>query len=80
MTQRYAIFVHDPDGDMGEGRIIGGIMSPDRAEIQADQIRRAGERQGREVECIILPLEPGSTSATAIAAAVLGDPFDPTGS
>lgn len=64
---RYAIFVHDPEGDSGYGRIVGPFASVDKADAKAASIRWAGEHQGREVECIVLPVEPGSVSAKKVA-------------
>jgi hypothetical protein len=67
---RYGIFVHDPDGDSGDGVIVGAVSSR-RADEKAASIRRRGELQGREVECIILPMVSGGTSAREIAARVV---------
>jgi len=70
---RYAIFVHDPDGDMGYGRIVGPFLRADQAETKADAIRRAAVRAEREIECIIVPVAPGTVSARDITGAVLDD-------
>lgn len=67
---RYGIFVHDPDGDMGYGIIVGAV-SEARADEKAATIRRMGERQGVEVECIILKMVGGGMSAKEIAAMVV---------
>lgn len=68
---RWAIFVHDPDGDMGHGCIVGAFKDVDAADRKAAAILRAAERRGREVECIVLPLEPGTAGAAIIAHDVL---------
>lgn len=68
---RWAIFAHDPDGDMGYGTIVGAFKDAGAADRKADAIRRAAERDGREVECIVLPLEPGSIGAATVARDVL---------
>jgi uncharacterized protein YceH (UPF0502 family) len=67
---RWAIFVHDPDGDMGEGLIIGPMRDEGAADTKAEAIRRAGEREGRYVECIVLPVDPAAQAARTIASAV----------
>ena len=69
---RYALFVHDPDGDSGYGCIVGGSgMSADAAETKAAAIRRRGELQGVEVEVFVLPVVSASTSAREIAKMVV---------
>lgn len=69
---RYGIFVHDPDGDSGYGVIVGAVSS-ERADEKAATIRRMGERQGIEVECVILPMVSGGVSAKEIAAMVVAE-------
>lgn len=65
---RHGIFVHQPDGDMGFGYVVGAFQSVEAAAEKARAIERAAERHGTaEVECIVLPLLPGSTSAKKIA-------------
>jgi hypothetical protein len=68
-NQRWGIFVHDPDGDMGEGRIVGAFRSAEAADRKAEQIQNFSMYLG--VECIVLPLEPGSAGAKQIAEAVV---------
>lgn len=74
-SSRWAIFVHDPDGDMGFGRVVGPFRDPEKAEEKAEQIRREGVRMVGgircEPECIVLQVEAGGTSARAIVEAVL---------
>jgi hypothetical protein len=69
---RYGIFVHDPDGDSGYGRIVGAYLDPDRAEDKADVIRRRATAMGRDIECIILPMVGDATAASTICDHVLG--------
>lgn len=70
--RRWAIFVHDPDGDSGDGRIVGPFLDPEKADEVAERIRRAGDRDGGYgVECIVLPVEAGGGSARAVAEAVM---------
>jgi hypothetical protein len=64
---RFAIFVHNPDGDSGCGRIVGGIGGLVAAEAKAASIRRAAERAGHDVEAIVLPMVSGETSAREVA-------------
>ena len=71
MTARYAIFVHDPDGDMGYGRIVGPTSSLEKAEAKAATIVWAAERQGSYVEAIVLDVEPLGVSAKSVATEVL---------
>lgn len=61
--QRWAIFVHDPDGDMGDGRIVGPFESPGKADETADRIRARADRDNAYVECIVVPVLPGSAAA-----------------
>ena len=65
---RYGVYVHDPEGDMGYGVIVGAFKAADGAERKADAIRRTDER----LECIVLPLWPGSDPASNIADYVAG--------
>lgn len=60
---RYGIFVHDPDGDMGYGLIIGAFKTAERAQDKADAITRQSEAKGEAVECIVLPLHPSTIGA-----------------
>lgn len=62
----WAIFAHDPDGDMGDGRILGGYRTPEGAEKKAEDIRMEAERRGKYVECIILPQRAASAAAGRI--------------
>jgi len=67
---RWGVFVHDPDGDMGYGLIIGAFKDAATAEAKADQIR-AHESMHRALECIVLPIVAGAVSSRKIAGAVL---------
>lgn len=71
VTRRYAIFVHDPDGDSGYGRIVGPFRSVDAADDKAESIRALAERRGLYVECIVLPVESGSVAARDVVEAVV---------
>lgn len=64
---RYAIYVHDPDGDMGYGRIVGAYTNSDRADKKADEIRTASDNT---LECIVLPCLPTSRTAKYIVGEV----------
>lgn len=68
---RWGIFVHDPDGDSGYGCIIGAYKSASLADDRADKITQKAERDGKSVECIVLPLLPGSTAMDDIIDRVL---------
>lgn len=70
-AQRWAIFVHDPDGDMGEGMVVGAFKSSAAADEKAEKIRDAAGNSER-VECIVLPLVPGSIGGKAASGAVQG--------
>lgn len=70
---RYAIFVHDPDGDMGDGRIAGPFNTLEKAEARADVIRRRSYDRDADrdtVEAIVLDLVSAKTSAREIVRAV----------
>lgn len=61
---RYGVFVHEPDGDMGYGSIVGAFKSQAAADEKADAINR--RTQGAAIEAIPVALLPGSTSITEI--------------
>jgi hypothetical protein len=63
---RYAVYVHDPEGDMGYGIVVGPFYDDNRAEAKARSILR----RDPDLECIVLPLCPSSESARAIASDV----------
>lgn len=65
---RYGIYIHNPEGDMGEGMIVGAYKTGERADERAAQIRRYAERQGYDytLECIVVPLVGDSQSAASI--------------
>lgn len=65
---RWAIFVHDPDGDMGYGEIVGPFSDGDRADDKAREIRTAALHEGREVECVVVPVSRvGAESGEVVA-------------
>jgi hypothetical protein len=66
MVQKWGIFVHDPEGDMGAGCIVGPYRTVGRAEGRAEVIRRAAALDGWEIETIILPVVSGDESPRAI--------------
>jgi len=70
---RWAIFVHDPDGDMGWGTVVGPFSSVDAAERKADSIRRTASRrhEDRVIEAIIVPVAPQGVAARDIVTSVL---------
>lgn len=57
---RWGVYVHDPEGDMGYGEIIGPFFDDEKAESKAEAIRKAS---GDRFECIVLPILAGGTSA-----------------
>lgn len=63
---RWAIFIHDPDGDMGYGRVLGGFRSAEAADRKAEAITRVALQMGRDVECIIVEQPEAGTSAKQI--------------
>lgn len=70
---RYGIFVHDPEGDMGNGLIVGAFKTLNVARERADAIQKASPKRQDEwgdrdaLECIILDLWPGSAGVASIA-------------
>lgn len=62
---RYAIFVHDPDGDSGLGLVVGPFRTAGAADEKVEQIRRVAGLY-REPECIVLEVRPGDVSARAV--------------
>lgn len=67
----WAIFVHDPDGDSGYGRIVGPFRSAKAADAKAETIRKKADRQGHYIECTVVPVAPGSASAQSTVDAVM---------
>lgn len=64
---RWAIYVHGPDGDMGDGVIVGPFYSVLKAEAKAESIRNREAMYGDPIECVIVPVREGKTSAKDIA-------------
>lgn len=64
---RYAIFVHEPDGDMGDAIIVGPVKRAAAAEAKARAIEAEAEGEGRYVECIVVPALPAATAARDVA-------------
>ena len=69
---RYAIFVHDPDGDSGDGCIVGPFRSFQAASDKADSIIRAAERRGFYIEPIVVHV-PADRGSNAIVSIVMED-------
>lgn len=68
---RWAVFVHDPDGDMGYGTIVGPFNRPESADARAEAIiAHAGER---DIECVVVPVTPTDTPIGLVCAKVLDD-------
>ena len=67
---RYAIFMHEPDGDSGDGCVVGPYKTAAAAEKKARAIEKQAERWGNYVECIVLPVAPSSISTRRVVAAV----------
>lgn len=68
---RWAIFIHEPDGDSGEGCIVGAFLDAGAADRKAEQITQAAERRGEYLECIVLPMSQGGTSAKRVVDEVI---------
>lgn len=66
--QRWAVLVHDLDGYVSEGYVVGPFHGPEAAKKKAAQIERAAEARtyAPSVECIVLSVLPGSRGANAI--------------
>lgn len=62
---RWGVYVHDGDGDMGEGEIVGPFKTSARAEEYAARVRRQISMYS-SVEAIVIPVSPGGTSARAV--------------
>jgi hypothetical protein len=60
---RWAVFVHDPDGDMGFGTVVGAFHSPQAAEARAEKIQNVSPYLG--VEAIVLPRRQAMAEAHA---------------
>ena len=67
---RYGIFVHEPDGDMGYGRIVGSFKTPGAAAIKASQIEAKAGDFGATVECLVVSVLPGATPPDQIIIAL----------
>lgn len=68
MKRRYAAFVWNVDGDMGEAQVIGPFRTVDEAERKAATIRKRAERMYDpenyvNVHAMVIDVLPGSTSA-----------------
>lgn len=63
---RWGIFVHDPDGDMGDGEIVGPFYDGDKAQRRAEAIERRSIAVGWRLEAIVVSLEPGAASLDGI--------------
>jgi hypothetical protein len=64
---RWAVYVHNPDGDMGDGVMVGPFYDVDKAEAKAEAIRKREGMYGDPIECIVLRVRPGNTSARRVA-------------
>ena len=64
---RYAVFVHNPDGDMAAGVMVGPFYDVEKAEAKAEAIRKHEGMYGNSLECIILPVRESRTSARRVA-------------
>jgi hypothetical protein len=62
---RYGVFVHDPEGDIGYGVIVGPFYTAEKAETKAEAIRRRDGMYGG-LECIVVPVLDGAASARRI--------------
>ena len=69
---RYAIFVHEPDGDSGYGRVVGPFKTPSAAEQRAEQYVRRGEREGFYIEAIVLPVASAAASVKTTVRDITG--------
>jgi hypothetical protein len=55
MTIKWGIYVFDPNGDYGDGAIIGPYMRGGSADRDAEAIRERADDEF-SVECIVVPL------------------------
>jgi len=67
---RFAIFVHDPDDDMGYGRIVGPFYDAHAADKRANEINAMADNEDIAIETIVLPIVPSSTSNKRIRDAI----------
>jgi hypothetical protein len=65
-STRWTVFVHDPDGDMGEAVTVGSFVDQDVAWARADAITRASDRRGLNLEAFVVVHQPGRTALQQI--------------
>lgn len=53
----YGIYVWDPDGDMGDGAIVGPYHSQERAVAKADRIRAAVEQSDSDAQVVVVVVD-----------------------
>jgi hypothetical protein len=63
----FAVFAHNPDGDIGYGQVIGRFRTSGAAQAKADAVNRAGKREGLTVEAFVVEMVRTSTSAADVA-------------
>lgn len=68
--RRWAIFVHDPDGDSGEGAIVGVFRDVERACRKATAIQAEAAKHDTYIEAIVLPLVSGGASNRRLVLAI----------
>lgn len=58
MSRRWGVFVHNIDGDSGDGEILGPYQTSAKAEEKAEAVRRESNRRSDldPVEAIVLPI------------------------
>lgn len=71
---RYATFVWDADGDMGDAVVLGTFKTEGQAEFQAERVRGFTEREGRpSINALVVPIiHPHDTSMSIISDRVFG--------
>ena len=67
---RWAVYVWNADGDMGDGAVIGAFKSAFAAGEVAAKIWREADRTGSRVDATVVPLHAGSTSVRKLHAQI----------
>lgn len=75
---RWALFVHDPDGDMGFGVIVGTFHSSAAAASRRRVIEGTAYQAGYRIEAIVLPVLPGREAAETVIDLVSPTSTNPT--
>ena len=68
---RWAVFAWDIDGDMGYGQMVGPFNTDVAADRAADKLRAIADRDGVSVDCVVVPVTPGSASLRRVVGAIV---------